>query len=120
VELLQQTECLDYVSPDVEACIEKQSRMEGNQDLDLTGREFIDSPFIPKLPPLIAIDAERATVLKPIAQPQRAYTQCLRSLVEANATFVSCCGRQCAAASRTAREIPSSATAECSQPSALS
>ncbi|CAI5732908.1 unnamed protein product [Peronospora destructor] len=71
IELLEQTECLDYVSPDVEACIEMQSRMEGNQELDLTGTEFISSPAIPKLPSLNTLPVEHPTILKPIAQPQR-------------------------------------------------
>ncbi|KAE9357614.1 hypothetical protein PF008_g3064 [Phytophthora fragariae] len=72
VELLQHTECLDYVSPDVDECIERQGRMEGNQELDLTGREFIDSPMIPKLlPPLNTLSAERPTILRPINRPQR-------------------------------------------------
>lgn len=74
MELLEQTECLDYVSPDVEECIERQGRMEGNQELDLTGREFIDSPTIPKmLPPLNTLSAERPTILGPITRPQRTY-----------------------------------------------
>ncbi|KAG7391295.1 hypothetical protein PHYPSEUDO_005244 [Phytophthora pseudosyringae] len=73
VELLEQTECLDYVSPDIDACIDRQSRMEGNQELELTGREFVDSPAISKLPSLNALSssAERPTELKPIARPQR-------------------------------------------------
>ncbi|CAH0479797.1 unnamed protein product [Peronospora belbahrii] len=71
IELLEQTECLDYVSPDVEACIEIQSRMESNQELDLTGTEFISSPAIPKLPSLNTLPVEHSTVLKPIAHPQR-------------------------------------------------
>ncbi|CAH0492222.1 unnamed protein product [Peronospora farinosa] len=71
IELLDQTECLDYVSPDVEACIEMQSRMEGNQELDLTGTEFISSPAIPKLPSLNTLPVKHPTILQPIAQPQR-------------------------------------------------
>ncbi|ETN22947.1 hypothetical protein PPTG_02679 [Phytophthora nicotianae INRA-310] len=72
VQLLEQTECLDYVSPDIDECLERHSRMEGNQELELTGREFIDSPTIPKLPPLnVLSSAERPTILKPITRPQR-------------------------------------------------
>ncbi|KAG2817029.1 hypothetical protein PC116_g8336 [Phytophthora cactorum] len=71
VELLEQTECLDYVSPDIDACLERQCRMEGNQEIELTGREFIDSPAIPKLPSLnVLSSAERPTILKPITRPQ--------------------------------------------------
>ncbi|KAI9921021.1 hypothetical protein PsorP6_002678 [Peronosclerospora sorghi] len=71
IELLTQTECLDYVSPDVDACIEMQNRMEGNQELELTGTEFLNSPAIPKLPPLNTLPVKRSTILKPIAHPQR-------------------------------------------------
>lgn len=82
VELLEQTECLDYVSPDVEACIERQCRMEGNQELELTGAEFIDSPAIPKLPSLNTLSAERSTILKPIAQPQRTHIKAYTSMYQ--------------------------------------
>ncbi|GMF12426.1 unnamed protein product [Phytophthora lilii] len=71
VELLEQTECLEYVSPDVKACIENQRVMEGNQELDLTGREFIESPDIPPLPPLNSLSEERSTTLRPIAPSKR-------------------------------------------------
>uniref|UniRef100_A0AAV1UFZ0 WRKY19-like zinc finger domain-containing protein n=1 Tax=Peronospora matthiolae TaxID=2874970 RepID=A0AAV1UFZ0_9STRA len=70
IELLEQTECLDYVSPDVDACIEMQSRMEGDQELELTGTEFITSPAIPKLPSLVSLSVERNTNSMPMAQPQ--------------------------------------------------
>ncbi|KAL4160060.1 hypothetical protein PRNP1_000631 [Phytophthora ramorum] len=75
VELLEQTECLDYVSPDVEACMEKHRQLEGNQELERTGREFIDSPSIPKLPPLNTLPTECPTILKPILRSQRTSCQ---------------------------------------------
>ncbi|KAI9997161.1 hypothetical protein PInf_000597 [Phytophthora infestans] len=72
VELLEQTECLDYVSPDIDACLERHSRMEGGQEIEVTGREFLDSPAIPKLPSLnVLSSAERPTILKPLTRPRR-------------------------------------------------
>ncbi|KAL3668047.1 hypothetical protein V7S43_006916 [Phytophthora oleae] len=45
--------------------------MEGNQELELTGREFVDSPAIPKLPPLKNLSsANPPTIFKPVIGPQ--------------------------------------------------
>ncbi|KAK1939268.1 hypothetical protein P3T76_008652 [Phytophthora citrophthora] len=71
-ELLDQTECLEYVSPDIDECIAQQSRVEGNQELELTGKEFVDSPPIPILPPLKTLSsANSVTISKPAMGPQR-------------------------------------------------
>ncbi|CEG39351.1 uncharacterized protein PHALS_09603 [Plasmopara halstedii] len=83
VDLLEQTECLDYISPDIDKCIERQSRMEGNQELELTGREFVDSPVIPRLPYLSGLSsAEQPTLLMPRTRLQGGHASRCSSLRE--------------------------------------
>lgn len=48
-ELLEQVEYLEYVSPDIEQQIAAHRRHEADQELELTGKEFLESPAIPTM-----------------------------------------------------------------------
>ncbi|KAL7689626.1 hypothetical protein Plhal304r1_c015g0056571 [Plasmopara halstedii] len=57
--------------------------MEGNQELELTGREFVDSPVIPRLPYLSGLSsAEQPTLLMPRTRLQGGHASRCSSLRE--------------------------------------
>ncbi|TYZ68737.1 hypothetical protein PybrP1_009321 [[Pythium] brassicae (nom. inval.)] len=49
-DFLECTEVLEYVSPDVERCLAEHRAFEVDQELDLTGDEFLHSPLVLPVP----------------------------------------------------------------------
>lgn len=61
-DFLESADTLEYVSPDVDRCLAEHHAFEVDQELDLTGDEFLLSP--PVLPSITAVDARTRALVE--------------------------------------------------------